>query len=85
MSVMVHVPAAVYVQDGFLAVDVPPSPKVHAQLVGEPDDVSVNWTNNCTSPEVGEKVKLAIGGGAAEETAIDISYQDPPSTVSLTV
>jgi hypothetical protein len=42
-------------------VDVPPSPKVQAQLVGEPLLVSVKFTVSGAVPEVGDAVKLAVG------------------------
>jgi hypothetical protein len=41
--------------------DVPPSPYVHAQLVGAPVDVLVTLTANGTDPLDGERVKAATG------------------------
>ena len=46
IKVAVNVPAAVYVCEGERTVDVPPSPKVQAQLVGEPLLVSVKFTTS---------------------------------------
>jgi hypothetical protein len=40
---------------------VPPSPKVHAQLVGLPVEVSVNWTLRGATPLVALAVKFAVG------------------------
>jgi hypothetical protein len=43
-------------------VDVPPSPKLHAQLVGEPVEVSVKLTVSGITPLVGDPLKFATGG-----------------------
>ena len=51
--------------EGDCAVDVPPSPKVQAQLVGPPVLVSVKLTVSGTEPVVGVAVKLAVGAGPA--------------------
>jgi hypothetical protein len=63
-----YVPAVVYWCDGFLTVDVPPSPKVQAHEVGELVEESVNVTVSGEVPEVGVPVKVATGalatGGA---------------------
>jgi hypothetical protein len=53
-----------------LAVDVLPSPKVHAHDVGELLDASVNVTVSGADPEVGVPVKLATGGTAGVLTVI---------------
>ena len=58
-----YVPGEVYVWLGFCAVDVPPSPKLHDQDVGLPDEVSVKATASGAGPLVGDAVKLATGGG----------------------
>ena len=47
---------------GFCAVDVVPSPKLHDQAVGLPDDKSVKLTVSGAAPVVGDAVKLATGG-----------------------
>ena len=57
--------------DGFRVVDVPPSPKLQAQEVGEPVDVSVKATFNGAVPDVGDAVNEATGaageGGGVDE------------------
>ena len=62
INLTVYVPGVVYVWLGFRDVDVPVSPNVHAQLVGEFDEVSVKFTVNGATPLVGVAVKLAVGG-----------------------
>jgi hypothetical protein len=57
----VYFPAPEYVWEGFLLVDLPPSPKSHSHFVGLPVEVSVNWTVRGASPSSGEAVKLASG------------------------
>ena len=47
--------------EGDCAVDVPPSPKSQAQLVGPPVLVSVKLTVSGTEPVDGVAVKLAVG------------------------
>ncbi len=42
-----------YVWVGFWAVDLPPSPKSHAQLVGAPVEVSVKVTASGAGPLAG--------------------------------
>ena len=46
---------------GFWRVDVPPSPKVHAQVAGVPVDASVNWTLSGPSPVSGVPLNTAVG------------------------
>ena len=54
-------PAAVYVADGFLADDMVPLPRFHAQVVGTPEEVSANAMVSGEVPEAAEAVKLATG------------------------
>jgi len=56
--------------DGDRVVDVPPSPKSHAQLVGAPVLVSVNCTFSGAVPLVALAEKDAVGGTGAVETVI---------------
>jgi len=44
-----------------------PSPNVHNQLVGAPDDVSVNCTASGALPEVGVALNVAVGAGSYPE------------------
>src|SRR5664279_6406600 len=73
ISVTAYVPAAVYVADAFLAADVVPLPKPHAQVVGTPEEVSANETVSGEVPETVEAVKLPTGtvviGDAVTEKA----------------
>ena len=69
-SVTVYVPFAEYLWEGFLSVDVLPSPKVHTHEVGELVDVSVNATVSGNFPVVGVPVKLATGATAAVLTVM---------------
>ncbi len=46
---------------GFRWVEVAPSPKDHAHDVGDPIEVSVNWTESGAAPVAGVAVKLAAG------------------------
>jgi hypothetical protein len=78
VNVAVYVPLAVYVCVGFWLVDVPPSPNVHAQLVGPPVLVSVNVTSNCAGPLVGLAVKDAVGWVGADDTLIVCETDVPP-------
>src|ERR1017187_6363751 len=59
----VQTPGFRYAYDGFSAVDVPPSPKVQIQVVGEFEDVSVKFTDNGAAPLAGYAVKFTTGGG----------------------
>jgi len=78
VKVAVKDPVPVYVCDGEREVDVPPSPKVQLQLVGEPALVSVKFTASGAVPLVGVAVKLAVGAGppgpvtSSTKTAWDI-------------
>jgi hypothetical protein len=47
---------------GFCTAEVAPSPKLHDQAVGLPEDVSVKVTVSGAVPLVGEALKLAAGG-----------------------
>ncbi len=58
-------PAVRYWWLGLCAVEVPPSPKVQAQLVTEPVVVSVKSTVSGAQPLVAEAVKAATGAGVA--------------------
>ena len=53
--------------DGCCAVDVPPSPKVHDQAVGDPVELSVKATVSGAMPAVGDPLKSATGGCGAGE------------------
>jgi hypothetical protein len=64
VSATVYVPAALYVWFGFCWDEVPPSPKLHDQAVGLPEDVSVKATVSGAGPLVREALKLAAGGAA---------------------
>ena len=59
--------------DGDCAVDVPPSSKVQAQLVGPPVLVSVKLTASGTESVVGVAVKLAVGAGPRPA---DVEHED---------
>jgi predicted ester cyclase len=48
--------------DGFWAVEFPPSPNDHDQLVGEPVEVSVKVTFNGAVPERGEPAGVKVCG-----------------------
>ena len=55
-----------------------PSPKVHDHEVGEPADVSVNWTVCPAFGEVGDQVKLAVGAVSPGCTVIDLVMLSDP-------
>ena len=77
-------PVAVKVCDGDRLVDGPPSPKVHAQLVGPPVLVSVNVTASGARPLVGLAVNEAVGSIGAELTAIVREADvEPPAFVAV--
>ena len=59
-----YVPAELKTWVGFRSMDVPPSPKFHAQLVGLFAEVSVNVAVMGIVPEVGIAVKEVTGGFA---------------------
>lgn len=42
--------------------EVPPSPKVHAQLLGDPVELSTKFTVSGAMPLVGDPLKFATGG-----------------------
>ncbi len=88
VRVAVKVPVSVYSCEGEGEVDVPPSPKFQAQLVGEPVLVSVKFTVSGTVPEVGVAVKPAVGPGppgpltSNTKTAWNIGLDDDRLLVS---
>jgi hypothetical protein len=55
------VPDVVYSCEGFWAVPVLPSPKFHTQDVGDPVEVSVNWTVRGAAPLSDDAVNAATG------------------------
>jgi hypothetical protein len=57
------VPGIVYVWRGFCSVLDPPSPKSQLHEVGDPVEVSVNWTVSGAVPDVGDPAKEATGAG----------------------
>jgi hypothetical protein len=67
----------------------PPSPKVQAQPVISPVEVSVKLTVNGASPLVGLAEKAATGGGGVGSLTLMVAVapSDPPGpvTVSSTV
>jgi hypothetical protein len=75
VSLAVYAPAAAYVCVGFRSVEVPPSPKLHCQLVGLPVDVSVNVTAAFVCGEPGLNVNAAVGGTGGPN--------DPPRTTNV--
>jgi hypothetical protein len=84
VSVTVCVPAA-NVCDGFCTVDVPPSPKAHAQAVGASDEVSVKATVNGAVPDSGDAVNDDTGtdgpGGGSSLPAAGRSARTQPVEV----
>ena len=83
-SFTVEDPAA-KVWDGFCEVLVPPSPKSQAQLVGEPVEVSVNWTVSGAVPEVLSSVKEAVGAlpaAVAVMTTLAVLVLEPVALVA---
>jgi hypothetical protein len=75
------------VWDGFWAVEVSPSPKVHSQLVGVPVEVSVKSTVNGAAPWLGESVNDAVGAGAGGPstvtTSVLVTVSDPEAFVAV--
>lgn len=57
--------------EGFCSVEVPPSPKDHAQEVGEFIDESTNWIVRGAVPEVTAETKEASG---ATFIAVTVTY-----------
>jgi hypothetical protein len=49
-----------------------PSPKLHDQAVGLPEDVSVNATVSGDVPLVGEALKLAVGAATVTLTQLGV-------------
>ena len=68
--------------DGLCAVDVPPSPNVHAQLVGCPVDVSVKATVSGAVPLVGDPVKFATGGSGGGVVLPEVAPNNDNSAFS---
>jgi hypothetical protein len=71
--------------EGEAAVDVPPSPKVQAQLVGEPLLVSVKLTASGAEPEVGVAVKLAVGADGSLTVMMREVDDEPCAFVTVNV
>ena len=74
--------------DGFWAVDVPPSPKVHDQLVTEPLDRSVKLTSSGASPPVGVPLNSAVGPAGGEPTVMYptlVSPSEPAGPLAVSV
>ena len=85
VNVTEYVPAELKTCVGFRSMDVPPSPKFHAQLVGLFVEVSVNVAMKGIVPEVGVAVKDATGvlitaGAEIESTPVLIQ---PPLEVEV--
>jgi hypothetical protein len=85
VSVTVYTPGVVKVCDGFWAPDVPPSPKVQAQLVGLPVEVSVSWTVSGTVPDVVLAVKEDVGAGGAARWRVWVLDDEPVTFVAVSV
>jgi hypothetical protein len=64
VSVTSQVPAVVYTYDGFSLEFEPPSPKAQSHVVGDPVEVSLNWTVRGAVPEMGDAVNDATSGVA---------------------
>ena len=66
-----------------------PSPKSHDHPVGDPVEVSVNFTSSGAVPVVGVAVKSATGEGAGSPatSTVRVTVAEPPAfvTVRLTV
>lgn len=79
VSTTANVPAAVYVWVGLATVLVPPSPNVHENAVGTPEDVSVKATVTGGGPPVATLLmKLATGTagtGAATVMILDAAAE----------
>ena len=73
VSETVKTPAEANVCEGFCALELPPSPKVHDHEVGEPVEVSENWTACPTKGDAGTNEKLATGGLEAPPTTLTAS------------
>ncbi len=85
VNVAVKVPEPSYVCEGEREVDVPPSPKVQAQLVGEPLLVSVKFTTRGAVPVVGVAVKLAVGADGWLTVMVRDAELDPWLFVTVNV
>jgi hypothetical protein len=82
----VYTPLAVYVCDGDWLVDVLPSPKSHAQLVGAPVLVSVKFTVSGAGPVVVLAVKDAVGAiGPVVTVIVFDAVVDPFAFVAVSV
>jgi hypothetical protein len=84
VKVTVFVPSVEKVWVGFWRLLLPPSPKFQDQLVGLPDDVSVNCTNCPTTGEEGVKLKDAASEAATVRVALDVLEPVLLATVSVT-
>jgi hypothetical protein len=62
---------------GFWAALVDPSPKLHCQEVGEPVELSVNWTACAAAGEAGLKVKAAESAGEEVTVTALLAVFDP--------
>jgi len=70
---------------GFWAVLVAPSPKLHCQEVGEPVDVSVNWTACPATGEAGLYVKDAVRAGTTVTVRVTLCEPELLVAVRVTV
>src|SRR4051794_6723597 len=70
MRLTSYLRGSVKVCDGCCAVDVVPSPKSQAQLVGPPVEVSVKVTTKGAVPDVGVAVNRAVGAGAGDTVMV---------------
>ena len=64
-----------------------PLPRVHAQDVGVPVEVSVIVTDKGATPEATEVVKLAVGAGTGAVTVmvLDTGALAPPALLAISV
>ena len=77
---------AVKVWLGFCCVDVVPSPKFQFQVVGEPVEVSTNWTCNGAGPLVGDAMNAAVNPtGCDPPKTRESTFMLPPWNFSVTV
>ena len=85
-SVTVYVPAAAKERVGFCVEEVFPSPKSHAQAVGEFVEVSVKFTACPAQTLEADIVKPATGAGGAMEMLCEIELAPQAFvTVSATI
>jgi len=83
----VYDPGVSYVYEGFLSVDVFPSPKSHDQDVGFPVDWSIKVTVSGLVPLLGDAVNSETGAGISETVMypVLIVASMPPSLVTLSL